>query len=138
MLLVEARVKHVHAIARALQDASGSREFIGAVTDITELQDCRKRRSCATRESFRTLIEIMPAYVGTSLPDGAVDFVSQSCLDYSGLSKEEGMGWGWTGTIHPDDVDRVLANWQAGLAFQVNLLSRNCVAVALTESTIGS
>ncbi len=30
--------------------------------------------------------------------------------------REDAMGWGWAGVIHPDDVDRVLANWQAGLA----------------------
>jgi PAS domain S-box-containing protein len=36
LLLPDGRVKHVHAIAHALQDASGSREFVGAVTDITE------------------------------------------------------------------------------------------------------
>jgi PAS domain S-box-containing protein len=29
-------VKHVHAIAHAVQNASGGREFVGAVTDITE------------------------------------------------------------------------------------------------------
>jgi PAS domain-containing protein len=58
----------------------------------------------------------MPAYVGTSLPDGTVDFLSQSWLDYSGQTREDAMGWGWAGVIHPDDVDRVLANWQAGLA----------------------
>jgi PAS domain S-box-containing protein len=65
---------------------------------------------------LRTLIEIMPAYVGISLPDGSVDFLSQSWLDYSGQTREETMGWGWAGVIHPDDVDRVLANWQVGLA----------------------
>ncbi|WP_433966301.1 PAS domain-containing protein [Tunturiibacter gelidiferens] len=26
------------------------------------------------------------------------------------------MGWGWVSTIHPEDVDRVVANWQAALA----------------------
>ena len=36
LLLPDGRVKHVHAIAHALQDASGNREFVGAVTDITE------------------------------------------------------------------------------------------------------
>src|SRR6267154_404770 len=36
LLLADGRVKHVHAIAHALHDASGNREFIGAVTDITE------------------------------------------------------------------------------------------------------
>ena len=36
LLLADGRVKHVHAIAHAVQNASGDREFIGAVTDITE------------------------------------------------------------------------------------------------------
>jgi len=36
LLLPDGRVKHVHAIAHTLQDASGYREFVGAVTDITE------------------------------------------------------------------------------------------------------
>ena len=35
LLLPDGRVKHVHAIAHVLQDASGNREFVGAVTDIT-------------------------------------------------------------------------------------------------------
>jgi PAS domain S-box-containing protein len=58
----------------------------------------------------------MPAYVGTALPDGTADFFSQRWLDYFGQTREEAMGWGWAHVIHPDDVDRVLANWQAGLA----------------------
>src|SRR5271156_6739292 len=36
LLLPDGRVKHVHALAHALQDASGNREFVGAVTDVTE------------------------------------------------------------------------------------------------------
>ena len=36
LLLPDGRVKHVHAIAHVLLDASGNREFVGAVTDITE------------------------------------------------------------------------------------------------------
>ena len=36
LLLPDGGVKHVHAKAHALQDAFGNREFVGAVTDITE------------------------------------------------------------------------------------------------------
>ena len=36
LLMDDGRVKHVHAISHAVQNASGDREFIGAVTDITE------------------------------------------------------------------------------------------------------
>jgi PAS domain S-box-containing protein len=54
--------------------------------------------------------------VGTALPDGSVDFISQNWVDYTGFSREQGMGWGWGSAIHPDDFDRVAANWRAGLA----------------------
>ena len=108
LLLADGRVKHVHAIAHALQDASGNREFIGAVTDITERKTAEEKIRRNERE-LRTLIEAIPAYVGTALPDGSVDFISQSWLDYTGFSREQAMGWGWADAIHPDDLDRVLA-----------------------------
>jgi PAS domain S-box-containing protein len=49
LLLPDARVKHVHAIAHAVQNVSGDREFVGAVTDITE----RK----TTEDKIRRLVD---------------------------------------------------------------------------------
>ena len=49
LLLPDGQVKHVHALAHVLQDASGNREFVGAVTDITE----RK----TTEDKVRRLVE---------------------------------------------------------------------------------
>jgi PAS domain S-box-containing protein len=115
LLLADGRVKHVHAIAYALQDSSGNREFIGAVTDITERKTAEEKIQRNERE-LRTLIEAIPAYVGTNLPDGSVDFISQSWLDYTGFSREQGMGWGWESAVHPEDLDRVVANWRAAVA----------------------
>jgi PAS domain S-box-containing protein len=81
----------------------------------SKLQDLYEnlRRS---EQELRTLIDVMPAYVGTALSDGTADFFSQRWLDYFGQTREEAMGWGWAHVIHPDDVDRVAANWRAGLA----------------------
>jgi PAS domain S-box-containing protein len=59
---------------------------------------------------------MIPVFVGTALPDGSVDFVSQSWLDYTGLSREQWLGWGWMSVIHPEDLDRGVANWRAALA----------------------
>ena len=87
----------------------------GSSIDIDDRKRVEEQLRKSERE-LRTLIDVMPVYVGTSLPDGTVDFLSQSWLDYFGQTREEAMGWGWAGVIHPDDVDRVLANWQAGLA----------------------
>ena len=115
LLLPDGRIKHVHAIAHALQDSSGNREFIGAVTDITERKTAEEKIRRDEKE-LRTLIEAIPAYVGTNLPDGSVDFMSQSWLDYTGFSREQGMGWGWGSAIHPEDFDRVVENWRAAVA----------------------
>ena len=75
LLMPDGGVKHVHAIAHAVQDASGNREFIGAVIDVTE----RKRAEEAVLRSekeLRNVIETIPISVWTALPDGTVDFVS--------------------------------------------------------------
>jgi PAS domain S-box-containing protein len=120
LLLADGRVKHVHAIARALQDASGNREFIGALTDVTGRKTAEEKIRSNERE-LRTLVEAIPAFVGTAQPDGSVDFISQSWLDYSGQTREEALEFGWVGRVHPDDFDRALANWQAALASGTSL-----------------
>jgi PAS domain S-box-containing protein len=58
LLLADGRVKYVHAIAHALRDASGNREFIGAVSDITE----RK----TTEDKIRRLVDanILGIFIG--------------------------------------------------------------------------
>jgi PAS domain S-box-containing protein len=58
LLLADGRVKHVHAIAHAVQNASGDREFVGAVTDITE----RK----TTEDKIRRLVDanILGVFIG--------------------------------------------------------------------------
>ncbi|WP_165419836.1 PAS domain-containing protein [Edaphobacter modestus] len=115
LLFPDDRVKYVHVLARPLGTDSDDLEFAGAVIDITEAKRAEEKIRLNERE-LRTIIEIMPAYMGTALPDGTVDFLSPSWFDYSGQTREEATGWGWAGVLHPDDADRVLANWQAGLA----------------------
>ena len=83
--------------------------------DITE----RKQAEAALRKSereLRTTIETIPAFVVSALPDGSVDFLSQSLLDYTGLSREQWLGWGWKDIAHPEDADRAVNTWRAALA----------------------
>jgi PAS domain S-box-containing protein len=115
LLFPDDRVKFVHVLARRLETDSDDLEFAGAVIDITEAKRAEQKIRLSERE-LRTLIDVMPAYVGTCLPDGTADFLSHSWLEYSGQTREEAMGWGWAGALHPDDADRVLASWRAGLA----------------------
>ncbi|HSZ01257.1 MAG TPA: PAS domain-containing protein, partial [Terriglobales bacterium] len=61
LLLPDARVKHVHAIAHVLQDASGNREFVGAVTDITERKAAEEARKVLSRDLQESKVKLEEA-----------------------------------------------------------------------------
>jgi PAS domain-containing protein len=50
LLLPDGKVKHVHSPARALQDESGNREFVGAATDVTSTK--RAEAELRTSEAY--------------------------------------------------------------------------------------
>ena len=68
LLMPDGVVKHVHAVAHAVKDASGNIEFFGAVTDVT----ATKRAEEALRESeqrFRDYAEIASDWLWETGPD---------------------------------------------------------------------
>jgi PAS domain S-box-containing protein len=86
--------------------------FSAFVRDITE----RKRMEQALVESqqhYRALAESLPNLVWTCRPDGFCDFLSRQWVDYTGRPAEEQYGYGWADHVHPDDRDRVRAEWAA-------------------------
>jgi PAS domain S-box-containing protein len=53
--------------------------------------------------------------VWSKLPDGSADFLNQRFREYTGLSMEEGLGWGWMrNEFHPDD--HAEEEWRAAFA----------------------
>jgi formate hydrogenlyase transcriptional activator len=91
---------------------------LGAVITFIDITE-RKQTEAVLRNSereLRTIIETIPAFVVSALPDGSVDFLSQSLLDYTGVSREQWLGWGWRDIAHPEDADRVLNKWRMALA----------------------
>jgi PAS domain S-box-containing protein len=104
LLLTDGRVKHVHALARALQDASGNREFVGAVTDITE----RKRAEDALRSSEAYLAEAQRlSHTGSWAWDLGTDVRhwSEECYRVLGFDPRDGAPpiEELIQRIHPDD-----------------------------------
>jgi PAS domain S-box-containing protein len=68
----------------------------------------------AIEERLRLIIDTIPAIVWRKSPDGSADFLNQKFREYTGLSLEEGRGWGWMKPFHPDD--RRVEEWRADLA----------------------
>lgn len=60
---------------------------------------------------LRTMIDQMPTLAWSCRPDGSAEFVNQRWLDYTGLSMEEAVGWGWQAAIHPEDLGKTMETW---------------------------
>src|SRR4029077_16834305 len=105
LLMPDGRVKHVLAIAHTLQDASGNREFIGAVTDITE----RKTAEQALRSSEAYLAEAQKmSQTGSwawSPATGGPSYWSEECYRVLSFDPQDGLPQGedFFQRIHPDD-----------------------------------
>jgi PAS domain S-box-containing protein len=65
---------------------------------------------------LRDVIETMPTFAWTALPDGSVDFVNHHWQEYTGLSNERTAGSGWQEAAHPEDLKRNVEKWRAALA----------------------
>jgi formate hydrogenlyase transcriptional activator len=103
-VLPDGSVKHVHALAHALQDASGNREFVGAATDITE----RKAAEEALRSSEAYLAEAQRlSHTGSWAwsPHTDVRHWSEECFRILGFDPRDGLPRTeeLIQRIHPDD-----------------------------------
>jgi PAS domain S-box-containing protein len=66
--------------------------------------------------NIQLLVDSIPAMIHTARPDGYLDYFNKRWLEYLGVSLDKMAGWNWTGVIHPEDVDGIVAKWRACLA----------------------
>src|SRR5882724_11880351 len=81
-------------------------QLIDMATQMARVAIEAKRAGDALRQSevrLRLVIDTIPTMVWSLLPDGAVDFVNQRWLEYTGLSLEKALE-DPTSTVHPDDL----------------------------------
>ena len=107
LLLPDGRIKHVHALAHALTDASGKREFVGAGIDITEHK--KAQENLREREAeLRQALDLTPQMVVVFGPARERLYANRIALDYLGLSLEQWRQCSSGELYHPDDRERVL------------------------------
>jgi PAS domain S-box-containing protein len=69
-----------------------------------------------SEDRLRRVINTIPAYVWSTLPDGSVDFINQRLSDSTGLSADALSNSGWSSIVHPNDLARYIRQRQAALA----------------------
>jgi len=79
----------------------------------------REAALAALRESeqrFRTIADMIPQMVWSTLPDGYHDYYNRQWYAYTGVPEGSTDGEGWNGMFHPDDQARAWARWQFSLS----------------------
>jgi PAS domain S-box-containing protein len=65
---------------------------------------------------LRDVVNTIPTMAFVSKPDGYRTFVNKGWVEYTGMTVEQSLGSGWHAAIHPDDLKRVLGEWEAAVA----------------------
>jgi formate hydrogenlyase transcriptional activator len=115
LLMPDGRVKYLHVLAKAMRDASGGIEFVGAVMDMTAAKQAEEslRQSEA---DLRQILDVSPQHVAVLGPDRTRLYLNQAVLDYLGLTLAEGLKCDTSSLFHPDDREQVDLAVQSGFS----------------------
>jgi len=64
-----------------------------------------------SEESFRQIVDNMPAFSWCASPDGKLEYLNRGIVDYTAKRQEDLVGFGWAKVLHPQDVERTKKAW---------------------------
>jgi PAS domain S-box-containing protein len=103
------------SISGALLELDGRQTVVTWLRDVTESQ----RMEIALRESeerFRQLAAAAPVGIFRTDTSGRCTYTNSRWQQMAGLTLEQSLGYGWSSVVHPQDVERVVREWQATVA----------------------
>ncbi len=78
--------------------------------------------------NLRTAAEAIPQLVWRKRADGSVDYFNAAWYEYTGMSPEQALGFGFHDAIHPNDLPRFKDAWRKasaeGSLYEIELLLR--------------
>ena len=87
---------------RKLEDAKASAEPVGHLGSHENASEANNDSNGAEGR-LRRIIDTIPAMAWCARPDGSIEFLNKQWHDYTGLSPDESMGWGYQAAFHPED-----------------------------------
>jgi PAS domain S-box-containing protein len=69
---------------------------------------------------------MVPVGVYLSNPSGETVFLNDRWCEITGFKREEGLGWGWVQSVHPDDRERMREQWQTSLDSGGSVFKAEC------------
>jgi PAS domain S-box-containing protein len=112
----EARVPYttgarwIHATYLPRLQGSETIGFIALVSDISGRKQAEDSQR-SSLEQFRTLAALAPVGIFRTDANGDCVYVNERWVKLAGLSFDQARGKGWSSALHPDDRERVFAEW---------------------------
>ena len=107
----DGETRYIHERGTPVLDGDGALiRTIGTIQDITE----RKRTEERMREieaRYRTLANLSPVGIFHTDAQGLVTYVNERWCEIGGMTTEQAMGTGWIASVHPEDRERIDAEW---------------------------
>jgi PAS domain S-box-containing protein len=82
--------------------------------EVTE-QVLIKKAVAESEVKFRSMTDLMPVKVSYGDVNGETNYFNQRWLEYTGLTLEELVTFGWDKIVHPDDKKKADKNWKNAL-----------------------
>jgi PAS domain S-box-containing protein len=111
----DGEIRHVRCVSVPVTQGGIFQGFLGTGMDVTEQEQLTEELRRSEKE-LRDVIDTIPAIVWSALPDGYRTFVNKGWVEYTEMTVEQSLGSGWHAVIHPEDLKRVLGEWEAALA----------------------
>jgi PAS domain S-box-containing protein len=67
------------------------------------------------KDQLRLVVDTIPGFAWSALPDGSAEFLNERWLAYTGLPLSEGLDWGGKVEIHTEDREKFMEGWSASL-----------------------
>ena len=84
-----------------------------AVDDALNLDESQQAKEAlrGSEESFRLIVDSIPAFAWYASPDGKLEYLNQRIVDFTAERQENLVGFGWANVLHPEDVERTKKAW---------------------------
>ena len=106
--------EQIPLVSNAAPIRNSQGKLIGAISSDADLRPYKAlgRSLRESEQQFRDLANFISQFVWMTDPTGAAYWFNRRWYEYTGMSPEAPMGWGWLEAVHPDHVERVVERAQ--------------------------
>jgi PAS domain S-box-containing protein len=97
-----------------LVEIDGENYALSTLVNITERKSAEEALK-QSEEQLRAIANSIPQLAWMASPDGSVSWCNQRWYDYTGTTREQMEGWGWSSVYDPRMLQKVLDAWKTAL-----------------------